>query len=140
MWKFPNDHSKVNNNFHVFTNEILFVYLVWMKKAAIFSNQIPCNQGTKIGVPKVFRRIPRNSFTDICGVPRNSDSYPPNTLAIREFTYSFKESLKLKDDRVRIPIKIKRGSSLFGIFFIYIFIHRNIQHYKSAFLVFFYKI
>jgi hypothetical protein len=42
------------------------------------------NQGTKIGVPKVFRRIPKNSSTNICGVPRNSDSYPPNTLAIRE--------------------------------------------------------
>ncbi len=43
----------------------------------------PCNQGTKIRVPKVFRRIPKNSSTNICGVPRNSDSYPPNTLAIR---------------------------------------------------------
>jgi hypothetical protein len=40
----------------------------------------PCNQGIKIGVPKVFRRISRNSSTNISGVPRNSDSYPPNTL------------------------------------------------------------
>ncbi len=44
---------------------------------------VPCNQGTKIGVPRVFRRIPKNSSTNICGVPRNSDSYPPNTLVIR---------------------------------------------------------
>jgi hypothetical protein len=45
----------------------------------------PCNQGTKIGIPKVFRRIPKNSSTNICGVSRNSDSYPPNTLAIRDY-------------------------------------------------------
>ncbi len=25
----------------------------------------PCNQGTKIGIPKVFRRIPKNSSTNI---------------------------------------------------------------------------
>jgi hypothetical protein len=41
---------------------------------------IPWNQGAKIGIPKVFRRIP-NSSTNICGIPRNSDSYPPNTLS-----------------------------------------------------------
>jgi hypothetical protein len=45
--------------------------------------EYPCDQGTKIEIPKVFRRIPKNSSTNICGVPRNSDSYPPNTLAIR---------------------------------------------------------
>jgi hypothetical protein len=45
-----------------------------------------CNQGTKIGIPKVFRRIPENTEnTNICGLPRNSDSYPPNTLAIRGY-------------------------------------------------------
>jgi hypothetical protein len=44
----------------------------------------PCNQGSKIGVPIVFRKIPRNSSTNILGVPRNSDSYPPNTLATRD--------------------------------------------------------
>jgi hypothetical protein len=49
-----------------------------------FVETVPYNQGTKIGVPKVFRRIPRNSSTNILEVPWNSDSYPPNTLAIRE--------------------------------------------------------
>jgi hypothetical protein len=52
----------------------------------------PCNQGTKIGVPEVFRRIPKNSSTNICGVPRNSDSYPPNTLAIRDLDPASKSS------------------------------------------------
>jgi hypothetical protein len=51
----------------------------------------PCNQGTKIGIPKVFRRIPKNSSTNICGAPRNPDSYPPNTLAIRGVGYFQKE-------------------------------------------------
>ncbi len=55
----------------------LFIHLEVSQK----SN--PCDQGTKIGIPKVFQRIPKNSSTNICGVPRNSDSYPPNTLAIR---------------------------------------------------------
>ncbi len=52
----------------------------------------PCNQGTKIGIPKVFRRIPKNSSTNISRVPRNSDSYQPNTLAIRERVAKFSSS------------------------------------------------
>ncbi len=54
-----------------------------------FKLESPCNQGTKIGIPKVFRRIPKNSSTNICGVPWNFDSYPPNTLAIREEIANF---------------------------------------------------
>jgi hypothetical protein len=53
------------------------------RRFRILGDYVPCNQETKIGVPKVFRRIPKNSSTNICGVLRNSDSYPPNTLAIR---------------------------------------------------------
>jgi hypothetical protein len=29
----------------------------------------PCNQRIKIGVPEVFQRIPRNSSTNIFGIP-----------------------------------------------------------------------
>ncbi len=52
-----------------------------LNEFAFLNHTFPCNQETKIGVPKVFRRIPKNSSTNIYGVPRNSDSYPPNTLA-----------------------------------------------------------
>ncbi len=65
--------------------KIHYCYRSFEKALKLFSEvEFPCNQGTKIGVPKVFRRIPKNSSTNICGVPRNSDSYPPNTLAIRD--------------------------------------------------------
>jgi hypothetical protein len=40
------------------------------------------NKGTKIGFLTVFQSTPKDSSTNICGVPWNSDSYPPNTLAI----------------------------------------------------------
>ncbi len=71
--------------------------MIFLGEFSVLLNEShPCDQGTKIGVPKVFRRIPRNSFTNICGVPRNSDSYPPNTLAIRARGISGPEKWTLK--------------------------------------------
>ncbi len=62
---------------------LVFYFNSW-KSIGKPSDKFPYDQGTKIGVPRVFRRIPKYSSTNICGVPQNSDSYPSNTLVIRD--------------------------------------------------------